>query len=186
MTLGRPSDPGDSTEDVLEKQIERLERLVHERPNYADLHYRLGLLLRNRGRQDEAIAAFRQAVLINPVYQKALIKLGLALHEDGRHDEATAILTRAQRLDPESADLHYKLGLLFADQERFELAVEEFEAAVATEPANVDFHTNLALALQNMGLLDRASAGWETLSEILSISEAGRSLLDDVQRGAAD
>ena len=61
---------------------------IAERPNHADLYYRLGLLLKNRGQIEEAVDAFQHAVAINPAYMKALIKLGLALKEVGRTDEA--------------------------------------------------------------------------------------------------
>jgi len=159
--------------DLIDQQIKRHRQALKTRPNHADMHYRLGLLLRNRGLNDQAIEEFRCAVEINPVYVKALIKLGLALKEAGELDEAISVLERAVELKPEYVDLHYHLGLLFAERNRFELAIEHFEQAIKGAPDNVDFHANLALALQNMGLLDRAAATWQAVCELTPAESAG-------------
>ena len=152
--------------DLISQQIQRLRRTIQQRPNHADLHYRLGLLLRNRGQIEEAIDAFGQAVAINPCYMKALIKLGLALKEVGRTDEAIEIFKQATEVHGEYADLHYQLGLLFAQRYQFEMAIEQYEAAVGGNPQNIDFQANLALALQNIGLVDRANATWQIVCDL--------------------
>jgi tetratricopeptide (TPR) repeat protein len=74
---------------------------------------------------------------------------------------------------PDYIDLHYQLGLLFVQRHQFEMAIEQFEKAVAANPANVAFQANLALALQNMGLIDRAQATWQIVSELAPDSEYG-------------
>ena len=71
---------------------------------------------------------------------------------------------------------------MFADAQQFGLALEQFEDAVAEDPRNIDIHANIALALQNMGLLDRAAAGWQTLCEMAPETEAGRATLDRAER----
>lgn len=159
--------------DLIEQQIERHEDAIREHPDHADLHYRLGLLLRHQGRIDEAVAAFREAVAINPVYVKALVKLGLALKELDQSDEAIRVLQQALDCKPEYVDLHYRLGCLFAERRHFELAVDHFERCVATNPQNREFRANLALALEGMGLIDKAAAAWQGLAEITTQVTAG-------------
>lgn len=159
--------------DLLAQQIDRLQAAVRDNPNHADLRYRLGLLLRNRGRIEEAIAEFRQAVAINPTYMKALIKLGLALAENDQTDEAIAVLKQALEIEPNYVDLHYQLGLLFAKRQQFEIAVEHHEQAVQACPQNAAFQANLALALQNMGLIDRANASWQIVADLTPESSEG-------------
>jgi len=152
--------------DLISRQIARIRQTIVERPNHADLHYRLGLLLRNRGQIEEAIEAFRRAVAINPCYMKALIKLGLALKEIGQTDEAIDVFRQATRIEGNYADLHYQLGLLFAQRCQFEMAVEHYEAAVRSNAQNIDFQANLALALQSLGLIDRAGATWQVVCDL--------------------
>jgi superkiller protein 3 len=166
--------PGTTTAaDLLSQQIDRLRAAVQENPNHADLHYRLGLLLRNRGQIEDAIGEFREAVAINPTYMKALLKLGLALGENDQTDEAVKVLRQALDLQPEYIDLHYQLGLLFAQRHQFEMAVEHYEHAVQGNPRNVAFQANLALALQNMGLIDRANATWQIVADLAPASPEG-------------
>jgi superkiller protein 3 len=152
--------------DLISCQIDRLRASIRERPHHADLHYRLGLLLRNRGQVEEAAESFQRAVDINPGYMKALIKLGLALKELGRSDAAIAAFKQATEIQPGYADLHYQLGLLFSQRYHFEIAIEHFENAISGNSENVDFQANLALALQNMGLIDRANATWQLVCEL--------------------
>jgi len=152
--------------DLISRQMDRLRTSIQERPNHADLHYRLGLLQRNRGQVDEAAESFQRAVDINHGYMKALIKLGLALKELGRSDAAIAAFKQATEIQPGYADLHYQLGLLFSQRYHFEIAIEHFENAISGNSENVDFQANLALALQNMGLIDRANATWQLVCEL--------------------
>jgi tetratricopeptide (TPR) repeat protein len=162
----KPSRVQKTEGDLISQQIERHRSALAERPNHADIHYRLGLLLRNRGQAEEAIGCYQRAVAINPSYMKALIKLGLALKEVGRDAEAEAIFVQATELHPEYADLHYQLGLLFVQRQQFELAVERFAQAAERNPQNIEFQANLALALQNMALVDRAKATWQIVQEL--------------------
>ena len=103
---------------------------------------------------------------INPSYTKALIQLGLSLRELGKSDEAVKVLSRALEASPDTVELHYQLGLIFADRHELAMAVERFEAALRLDPRNLDFRANLALALQNMGLIDRAAATWDALCDL--------------------
>lgn len=154
-----------SITDLIDRQIERHRENVNQHPNRADAHYRLGLLLRHQGRLEEAVAEFQEAVAINPVYLKALVKLGLALREMDQPDEAIRVLQRALEIQPEYIDLHYQLGCLFASRHRFELAVEHFDRCSQANMSSQEFRSNLALALEGMGLIDKATATWNNLVE---------------------
>lgn len=166
-----PEASADGASDLVSEQIERLREAIKISPNHADMHYRLGLLFKNRGQLEDAVEQFREATTINPTYMKALVKLGLTLADLDRTDEAIDVLRRAMDVHPDYLDLHYQLGLLFAQRHQFEIAVEHFEKAVAARPQNVDFQANLALALQNMGLIDRATASWQIVHDLAPDSE---------------
>jgi len=159
-------DPAPQHDRLIEEALRRHEQALAQTPGHADLHYRYGLLLRQVGRLAEAIEAFRRAVAINPHYSKALVKLAICLKEAGQIDEAIETFTRALRLNDKFVDVHYQLGLLFAQRAQFELAVEQFERAIAGNDRNLAFRANLALALQNIGLVDRAAATWRSICEL--------------------
>jgi len=137
-------------------------------------------LLKHKGEPADAVESFRAAVAINPQYVKAVIQLGLTLHELGRSQEAADVLKRAVEADPESIELHYQLGLVFADRRQFALALEQFEQALGNGSKDIDLHANIALALQNMGLIDRAEASWHILRELTTQMHPDREMLHPI------
>jgi tetratricopeptide (TPR) repeat protein len=158
--------PEQAMTELLRQQIDRHRKMLRRNPNHADLHYRLGMLLRQQGLDDEAIEHYRQAVAIYPLYTPALIKLGLALTRQADRPEVIAVLQQAFHVPPDAAKLHYNLALLFCQRAHFELAVEHFEFVWGAKGQPADAHANLSLALQNMGLIDKAAATWQALCEL--------------------
>lgn len=157
---------------LLQEAVRRHQQAIANAPNHADVHYRYGLLLRQLGRHGEATQAFRNAVSINPMYTKALIKLAICLKESGAVDEAIEIFRRALELDGRFVDVHYQLGLLFAQRNQFDLAVEEFEHALTDEMSGPSFRDNLVLALQQIGLVDKAAATWRSICDMSPVTDA--------------
>ncbi len=156
----------ESVATLIDRQIESLNTTIDQTPGHADRHYRLGVLLENKGDLDLALDAYQTAASINPQYLKAQTKRSLTLHRLGRFQEATVVAKCALNIDPESVELHYHLGLLFADQRRFSSALDHFAIAAEKEPTNVDYIGHLALALQQMGLLDRATETVNLLGDV--------------------
>jgi len=163
--------PDERIATLIDRQVARLRGAVAEHPNHADLHYRLGVLLRHTGDVGGAIESFTRALAINPRYLKAVVKLSLALRATGRIDAAIDAARRALDIDAEALELHYQLGLMYYDRNQFALALDRFDRAVREAPDNLDYVGNLGLALQNMGLTDRAAETWRLLAEL---SEPGR------------
>jgi tetratricopeptide (TPR) repeat protein len=149
-------------DDLLHKQIERHAAQVAERAGYADVRYRYGVLLRSENRTGEAMEQFAKAVEINPTYVQAIIRLGICQQEVGMADEAIETFRRTLELEPTYVDLHYRLGLLYTDRRMFEDAVRHMEIAAEGAPDNEQIRASLALALQNMGLMDKAAATWRS------------------------
>lgn len=73
-------------------------------------HNNLGVVLRNQGRVDEALAHFSVAVRMKPDFAEAHHNLGATLAMLGRMDEAIASLSEALRLKPDFAEAHGDLG----------------------------------------------------------------------------
>ena len=155
-----------SLDELLDLQIERHRQRLMETPERAALHYRYAMLLRNRGRVEDAINQFKAAISLNPAYPFACLKLGLALREIKHSDEALKQFHESLRLSPEYAQLHYRLGLMYCDKMLFALAVEDFRLGISNAMDGSDIQANLSLALQNMGLIDRAAAHWQGVCEL--------------------
>lgn len=60
-------------------------------------------VLRNQGKQDEAIKAYDEAIKLDPKYVNAWNNKGNALNDQGKHDEAITAYDKAIRLDRKCA-----------------------------------------------------------------------------------
>ena len=65
-------------------------------------HFNLGVLLEELDRGDEAVHAYRQAILRDPDFANAHCNLGLLLESVGRRQEAMRHLMAARKLEGSS------------------------------------------------------------------------------------
>ena len=90
--------------------IERLRAGIVASPIAVDLRYKLGCALEEAGRLDEASAAYREALALDPGFAKARNNLGGVLQMQGRPEEALGCFEDARRLDPRLWQPHYNIG----------------------------------------------------------------------------
>lgn len=101
--------------------------------------YLLGRAYLQQGDTEEALAAFRKAITIEP-RAPCLIAFGKAVQsvesldkaEAGR--EALAAFEQAIALEPSNALAHYELGRLFSQSDQFEMARAHLMRAIELEP----------------------------------------------------
>jgi tetratricopeptide (TPR) repeat protein len=58
----------------------------------------LGVALQRQGQLAQAIAAYQQAIVIDPTLADAFYNLGVSLQQTGRREEAIPFLTQAKSL----------------------------------------------------------------------------------------
>ena len=63
------------------------------------------MLLRERGKFEEAIEAYNKALAINPDYADAYCNMGNALADQGKLEEAIEALQKALSLNPDNAEV---------------------------------------------------------------------------------
>lgn len=105
---------------------------------------------------DDAMAAYRRALEIDPSYADAHLNLGRLLHEAGRLEEAEGHYRQAVQSDPRSARAFYNLGVALEDQASPKGAREAYEAALRLDPELAVAHFNLSRILEAEG--DEAGA----------------------------
>ncbi len=145
-------------------------RQIQCRPHNPDLHYRLGVLLMNANRITHAISSFQTALEINPAFSRARSKLAICLYEAGRQTEALERLTYEESLDDETLELHYRTSLLYCDKVKFASSLMNLERHLETNFSCSDAIVNISIILQNLGLLDRVAATWESLAETANLA----------------
>jgi serine/threonine-protein kinase len=100
------------------------------------MHIEVGDLLEQKGRLDEAIAAYQEGIRLEPEHDPGYWRLGLALKKKGRFAEAGDALRQAIRLRPWNADYHTALGLVLDEQGLRDDAVATFEEAIRVQLAS--------------------------------------------------
>ena len=105
------------------------------RPKYAEVYNNLGLALKERGEEGEAIACYRRALELMPAAAEIHDNLGLALETQGRLEEAAACHRRALELKPEYAGAYYNLGSVLVDLGDLQGAIDSLRATLRAIPA---------------------------------------------------
>jgi tetratricopeptide (TPR) repeat protein len=122
-------------------------------PDNARAHNNLGLVWdKTPGRQNEAIAQYKEALRLDPDYAEAHNNLGCILEKmPGRLDEAVVQYEEALRLKPDYAETHYNLGNAMGSLGRTEEAIAQYKEALRLKPGYPEAHYNLGNALNSLG-----------------------------------
>lgn len=82
-------------------------------PELSGPYTNIGIIHYRAGRLEEAQAAFRQAVAINPQNAAAYNHLGIALRESGEFTQAEQSYLKAIEQQPDFANAHLNLAILY-------------------------------------------------------------------------
>jgi tetratricopeptide (TPR) repeat protein len=100
---------------------------------------------------EEAMAAYRQALEIDPGLADAHVNLGRLLHERGEAAEAERHYRLALAVRPEDATAVFNLGVALQDLDRLAEAAEAYEKALEIDRSLADAHYNLAGLYERLG-----------------------------------
>jgi Flp pilus assembly protein TadD len=119
-----------------------------ERP---EAHANLGGLYLERGKLDEARAAYARAIELDPTFHPAVIALAELTRANGDEGGAEAMLQKALKANPTSGALAHALGLSLVRRKRVAEAMEKLAEAAKLEPDEPRFAFVLAVALHDTG-----------------------------------
>jgi len=100
---------------------------------------------------DEAIAAYEQALALDPALAEAHLNLGRLLHERGDLRAAERHYALALSARPDDPLAAFNLGVVLQDQGKLEGAVAAYEKALAGDRSLADAHYNLAGVYEALG-----------------------------------
>ncbi|MBA2544804.1 MAG: tetratricopeptide repeat protein [Deltaproteobacteria bacterium] len=112
--------------------------------------YERGLALEDTA-PDQAIAAYRRALLGRADLADAHNNLGRLLHDKGELKLAESHYRLALTCDREVALYWFNLGVVVEDRGRIDDAIESYQQALALDPALVDAHFNVARLYEQLG-----------------------------------
>jgi protein O-mannosyl-transferase len=122
-------------------------------------HSNLGNALVRRGKIDEAIGHFQDAIRLKPDLAEAYTSLAVAHGMRGQIDAAIETLERAIRLQPDYAEAHYDLGIALEHKGQPDAAIGQFQEAIRLKPGFVAAQRSLAHAVRWRRQLGDTAAG---------------------------
>ncbi|NJD01545.1 MAG: tetratricopeptide repeat protein [Ruminiclostridium sp.] len=145
--LGKP-------DEAINKLKETLNTRTTEIEVYPAANYMLGYILSKKGKYDEAVFYFNQAILLEPNYAEAYYYLGMVLACQSKMDEAIEKFRKTLQIQPLNANAHKYLGLALAAQGVFDEAIEEYRKAVRINPLLLEEIQQLVADMEKQRNLD--------------------------------
>ena len=131
--------------------VELINRAVAREGGVPVFHNSLGIAYRALNRLEEAEAAYRCALALDPNFAEAHGNLGNLLHQRGDLDAAVECQRRARDLEPGRAEFHSNLGTSLYDRGEFAAAEDCYRRAIALKPDFADAHFHLGLIRLHRG-----------------------------------
>jgi tetratricopeptide (TPR) repeat protein len=115
-----------------------------------------GNMLAYLRRHSEALAAFNEAITLDPRHAPAWRDSGCVLLDLGRHAEAAASLEKALDINPRNSVTWNLHGCALLDLGRFDDALQSFQRATAINPQDTASWNNAGYVLMKMKRFDDA------------------------------
>ncbi len=158
-----PASPRLVTSDGTGRWI-AMNRAVELEPDSALIRYEVGNNYQAaRGKEDEAAAAFRQAIEFSPRHFRAY--LGLAFVADESTDPEP-LFRKVVEIAPAFLEGRIALGAYYGAVEEIDKAVEEYRAAVALNPKYDIAYFRLGLLMLDVGRSNEAEQFFKTVVEL--------------------
>jgi Tfp pilus assembly protein PilF len=119
-------------------------------------HNQLGIDLYLKGRLDEAVDQYWEALSIYPDYFDAHYNLGMALEQQGKTDDAIEEYSKALSIDRDRADAHRRLGDVLAGEGRVGEALGHYLEVLRVDPNDAVVCAYAGFLFRAMGRTDEA------------------------------
>jgi len=123
--------------------------------------FKEGNALDDLKRHDEAIAAYEQALRLDPNFAWAYHNKGFALSGLKCYDEAIATYDQALRLDPNYAWAYHNKGFALSGLKCYDEAIATYDQALRLDPNYAWAYHNKGFALSGLKCYDEAIAAYD-------------------------
>jgi len=129
-------------------------------------HNNLGVILRDQGKTAEALAHFKSAVKIFPMYIDAVVNLAAGLVDEGRPDEAISYCTEFLQKARGNCLLHNNFANALKAAGRIDEAIEHYRKALEFDKNAWQVHCNLGMIMAGRGKIDKAIKHYRAASKV--------------------
>ena len=138
----------------------------------------------------DAVAAFQQAVKLDPDLAEAHFRLGLGYEAVGKSQEAESEYKKAVETykkyfegNPDDAEAHYNLGQTYANLSNYSEAIREYRQATKLKTDDPDIYYDLGLAHTKLAQYDQAAAAFSKSLEIDPEYYRAQDALEEAREG---
>ncbi|MEW6350027.1 MAG: tetratricopeptide repeat protein [Thermodesulfobacteriota bacterium] len=142
----------------------------------------LGVAFLRRGRLDEAVRVYEEALRVRPESAVTNNNLGTAKVAQGRVEESLGYFRKAIEIQPRVPEPYVNLGDALMRLGRYQEAKAQLERAVAMHPTSSEARVHLGMALSNLGLPAEAQDHLRRALEIDPKSAAAHNQLGMLSR----
>jgi len=140
--------------------------VAQSRPDDADVLNKLGLLLEDMGKPEEARRYFERAAAISPPLPRAFFNLAASLAVAGRFDDALERFRQGVEAASENDDVPASLGAMLENTKRTETAIDLYAYLLERNPSDTETQTSLGNALVRGGRFAEAADQYEGILEL--------------------
>ncbi len=114
----------------------------------------------------EALAAFEEAIKLDPGYVLAYRGKSIALNALGRADEALAACDQAIKLNPNDGRAYYNKGIFLSGLKRYPEALDAYNQAIRLEPGFAWAYSGKGNVLWQLGRYEDAAAAYDRATQL--------------------
>ena len=129
--------------------------LVDVFPDSTFLHLSKAIVLTKSRAYDDAEAAFRKVLELDPGHDEAMVNMGVLLHYKQQDKQALDWLDQALMTNDQNAHAYNTLNQIYLDRGNMEQAKTNIDRAIEIEPDNAYFLNNRGLTWVLLDSLDR-------------------------------
>ncbi|HEY0080632.1 MAG TPA: tetratricopeptide repeat protein [Pyrinomonadaceae bacterium] len=168
-----PATPSPEVASGASEEASEIEVVSEADARDAEGFFRKGVEAYKKNRDAEAVAAFKEAVRLDPNFAEAHYRLGLAYNALEQKDEAKKAYEAAVKAykkllqsKPKDAEAHYNLGLVYGKLFKPEEAVKELKQAARLNEDDYNMHYELGLAYTKLAQYKEAVSAFNRALEI--------------------
>ncbi len=139
-----------------EALLESCRRAAVEHPDDFGTAYRLGAMLRETRRPDEAVAWLRRALSQAPETYRVELMVAWALFENGKYQDTLSVIRDMQRQGNDTAGIHELAAKVLLQFKQPGKAAAAYQRAVNLNPNTHHYHIGLSAALYQANRLEDA------------------------------
>jgi tetratricopeptide (TPR) repeat protein len=134
-------------------------QVIAQTVNDAEAHHRLGDQLRLRQRYDDALAAYRKAIQLDPLHKDTLFNIAACLEYTGQYSLALEAYQRAGTQNPKDPDVSYRLARVYLKMDKPDKALEYIARSLEMKSQENGYSLK-AQIMEKLGRKDEAVAAY--------------------------